>query len=140
MTIEGVEDVNYTLQPITNEDPYEHLKNEPLFSFNRMVYNDPWFHEDSHEPYNSLPERGYVNFEDPIDNRFAYDIPMMFAVVVVIFVAGLYGLTDPEMTNPEALFYDQLLARRHVTDILTEKNKYLNSLKAREAELLGTSE
>ena len=31
-----------------------------------MVYNDPWFHDDSHEPYNSAPERGYINGEDPL--------------------------------------------------------------------------
>lgn len=48
MCIEGVEDTNYPLQPPLQDDPFEHLKNEPFFSYNRFVYNDPWFHEDSH--------------------------------------------------------------------------------------------
>lgn len=46
--IEGVEDTNYPLQPPLDDDPFAHLRNEPYFSFNRFIFNDPWFHEDSH--------------------------------------------------------------------------------------------
>jgi hypothetical protein len=40
------------------------------------------------------------------------------------------------MMNSEAYVYNQIEARRYVTDTLKEKNAYLNSLKARQAELL----
>lgn len=66
MSFFGVEDTNYKLQPLIRGDPFEHLKDQPFFSWNRFVFNDPWFHDDSHDPYVSLPERGYTNFEDPL--------------------------------------------------------------------------
>jgi hypothetical protein len=44
LCIDGVQDTNYPLQPPVDDNPYEHLDNEPFLSFNRMVYNEPWFH------------------------------------------------------------------------------------------------
>ena len=61
MCIEGVEDTHYPLQPLDDSDPFEHIRTSPFFSYERMVFTDPWYHDDSHEPYNSAPERGYVN-------------------------------------------------------------------------------
>jgi len=48
IAIYGVEDTHQKLPPREDSDPFEHIRNSPFFSFNRMVYNDPWFHEDSH--------------------------------------------------------------------------------------------
>ena len=105
-----------------------------------MVYNDPWYHDDSHEIYNSGPERGYVNGEDPLESRFLYTIPLFVSMSVVGIVATLYGFADLGITYSEAALYNQKKARDYVFETLGQKNKILNELKAREAELLQTAE
>lgn len=134
--VEGVEDTNYPLQPPINDDPFEHIKNEPYFSFNRFYYNEPWFHEDSHEPYNSLPERGYANGQDPLDNRNVYSTPQYLGIMILTSVFFLYSLSDPTFMSAEASIGRQVEVRHFVEDYLVEKNKEINELLALEAELL----
>ena len=136
LCIEGVEDTNYPLQPPLNDNPYEHLENQPFFSWNVQVYTDPWFHEDSHEPYHSLPDRGYVNGEDPLESRSIYSHAAHITGVLIALILALYGLADPWVQNSEAVLHQQVISRRYVTETLEAKNRKLNELKARQNELL----
>jgi hypothetical protein len=134
-----VEETHFQLQPLDDSDPFEHIRNSPFFSYNRMVYNDPWFHDDSHEIYNSAPERGYVNGEDPLETRFLYTIPLFVTISLVGIVGTLYGFADPEITPSEAALHNEKEARDYVFDKLAEKNRILNELRALENELLQTT-
>ena len=101
-----------------------------------MVYTDPWYHEDSHEPYHSLPERGYVNGEDPLETRSIYSHATHLTGAVMLFILALYAIADPWMQNAEAVIYQQVKVRQYVNGTLEAKNKKLNELKARQNELL----
>ena len=139
MCIEGVEDTHYPLQPLDDSDPFEHIRNSPFFSFDRMVFTDPWYHDDSHEPYNSAPDRGYVNGEDPLESRFLYTIPLFVVISLVGITGTLFGFADLEIGSSEAFLHNEKAARDYVVDSLKEKNRILNALRAREAELLQSS-
>lgn len=104
-----------------------------------MVFNDPWYHDDSHEIYNSAPERGYINGEDPLESRFLYTVPLFVTLCLVAVVGTLYGFVDPEITPSEAGLHNEKVARDYVFDQLSEKNRILNSLRARETELLNAT-
>jgi hypothetical protein len=136
VSLNGIEDTNYPLQPPLNDDPFEHLKNEPFFSFNRFVYNDPWFHEDSHEPYNSQPDRGYYSGQDPLDSRHVYTTPTYVAFTIFMGVLLLYTMADPMLMSSEGFVRRQQVARRYVETYFTKKNEEINALRAQEAELL----
>jgi hypothetical protein len=136
VSLEGVEDTHYGLQPLDDSDPFEHIRNSPFFSYSRMVFNDPWYHDDSHEPYNSAPERGYINGEDPLETRFLYTLPLFVTACLVGIVGTLYGFADPGITPTEALLHSEKEARDYVFEELKEKNKILKALRQRENELL----
>lgn len=87
------------MQPALEDDPYEHIRDKPFFSFEKMVFNDPWFHEDSHEPYNAPPEKGYVSGEDPLETRHIYSHAMYLSLGAATLLLVLLALTDKEMTN-----------------------------------------
>ena len=105
VSIDGVQETNYTLQPPLNDDPFEHIKDKPFFSFERMVYNDPWFHEDSHEPYSSGPQRGYISGEDPLESRFIYSVPAYFTAGIGVLILSLLALGDKDFKNTESSQY-----------------------------------
>lgn len=139
VSLEGVEDTHYGLQPLDDSDPFEHIRNSPFFSYARMVYNDPWYHDDSHEPYNSAPERGYVNGEDPLETRFLYTLPLFVSVSLVAIVGLLYAFADQGIAPTEALLHNEKEAREYVFEQLKEKNKILKALRQRESELLDAT-
>jgi hypothetical protein len=139
VSIYGVQETNYTLQPQLNDDPYEHIRDKPFFSFERLVYNDPWFHEDSHEPYNSPPRRGYIVGDDPLESRFMLSYAMYIAAGISLLVVGLYALGDKDLKNSEASLYDTYISSKYVHETLEAKNKRLNELRAKENALLRAS-
>jgi hypothetical protein len=139
VSLEGIEETNYPLQPLDDSDPFEHIRNSPFFSYSRMVYNDPWYHDDSHEIYNSAPERGYINGEDPLETRYLYTLPLFATICLVGIVGTLYGFADLEVTPSEAALHNEKDARDYVFQRLAEKNKILNALKARENELINAT-
>jgi len=104
-----------------------------------MVYTDPWYHDDSHEPYNSAPDRGYINGEDPLETRFLYTLPLFVTISLVGIVGTLYGFVDPDITPSEAALHNEKEARDYVFTQLAEKNKILKELRARESELLNAT-
>lgn len=137
--IEGLEETNYGLQPRDTSDPFEHIRKNPFLSFERLVFTDPWYHEDSHEIYNSAPERGYINGEDPLETRYLFTIPILTAIGLITIAATLYSFADLRMANSEALVYGEKVARDYVHEQLNAKNAQLNQLRAREAELLAAT-
>jgi hypothetical protein len=40
-----VEETHFQLQPLDDSDPFEHIRNSPFFSYNRMVYNNTTLRE-----------------------------------------------------------------------------------------------
>lgn len=99
VSIDGVQETNYTLQPPLNDDPFEHIRDKPFFSFERLVFNEPWFHEDFHEPYNSAPDRGYISGSDPLESRLNYSVPVYITCSVLTLVLSLYGIGDRDYKN-----------------------------------------
>ena len=95
-----MEDTHFTLRPLDDSDPFTHLKNSPLLSYNVMFHsNDPWYHEPDHEQYTSAPERGYISGEDPLESRMLYSNSYWVAIVLFTFSLLLTALADPTYSN-----------------------------------------
>jgi hypothetical protein len=62
-----------------------------------MVYNDPWFHDDSHEPYNSLPNRGYAMGDDPLETRYNYSNAIYYSLMIILAVTLIGSFTDDNL-------------------------------------------
>lgn len=60
-------------------------------------------------------------------------------ICLVGVVGTLYGFVDQEITPSEAALHNEKEARDYVFERLAEKNKILNSLRARENELLNAT-
>lgn len=136
VSIDGVQETNYTIQPPLDDDPFEHIRDKPFFSFERLIYNDPWFHEDSHEPYNSPPRRGYITGDDPLESRFMYSIPNYATAGVLLLTLALFAIGDKDFKNTEATEYEHFISSKFVHETLEAKNAKLNELRARENALL----
>ena len=100
-----------------------------------MIYNDAWFHDDSHEPYNAEPDRGYISGEDPLESRNVYSHLFYVLISISACILLLVGSADPEIVETEAKIYWDKQARDYVNQVLQEKNRVLNELRAREKEL-----
>ena len=56
-------------------------------SFERQVFADPYYHEDSHEPLMNTPH-GYLSNDDPLDPRNNYERPLLeFMILSIVGVS-----------------------------------------------------
>lgn len=68
-----------------------------------------------------------------------YTVPLFVVMSLVGITGTLLGFADLEVGSSEAFLHNEKDARDYVVDTLKEKNRILNALRAREAELLQSS-
>jgi hypothetical protein len=90
VAIFGFSDAHDSHHHDSYDDPFPHLRSTPFFSFKRLVFADPHYHEDQDEPLMNTPH-GYIFNEDPLDPRNNFERPMLEFLVLgtVALVVGV---------------------------------------------------
>jgi hypothetical protein len=110
-------------------DPVAHLRGASFFSFNNLIYNDPYHHEPEHEPYADRPH-GYSSGDDPNDVRFDVSAPLLISLGVIGGVLGLYVyMGEPTFDyTKEHILAEAAIIERRIDEQLSKKAEYITEL------------
>ena len=131
-----MKDIHYQPPGLIEDDPYAHLRNQPYFSFNNLIYNDPWHHDPEHELYADEP-KGYLTGDDPHDMRYELFGPSMGVLATFFAVSSLFMYMSFDTFVEEQTLHEAQYMEKRIDDILGKKKERIEELERQIKELSG---
>ena len=128
MSIYGYTDTFPT--EVDHSDPFSHMRGKPFYSLDRNMFNDPFHHEEDHDPLYNEPH-GYLFADDPLDSRYNTSKPLLVAItgITILMIFSFFGSRHHLMKTPEEVINERNIVVGYVDEqieaVRAEKKKLL---------------